>query len=147
MTFGEVFDGLQKFGPLVGPTGLVILIIVAMGAIVFMGYQFLAFGHRAFEFALPYIGQILQILRGENQRQHLALDVERYLHLLFFAILFFCFTAIILHALVPWGGHHMEYIGIAFIGSVVVCVALAGVSLTVAVRSPHRPRRSPRRPR
>ncbi len=118
-----------------GVMGTLVLIALVLGAVLFLVYMILRFGESGIEMLLPLVRGLFQTLSSEITKAHPAIRVELTLHVLFGTILVLSLFANLLHALVPWvrGSPEHLFLG-AFITSTIVCIVLAGVSVTIAVR-------------
>jgi len=128
-------SGLRAVASILGIPGTIILVTLVLGAFLFLVYMILRFGEHGVEILIPFVREIFRTLRSEATKSHPAIKIELLLHCLFGMIAVVCLLASVLHALSPFVREDMERLILySFITSFVVCIALGGVSITLAVR-------------
>ena len=131
------FDDLVRVAQALGPWVVVALAALVLAAFLLLVYMFLRFGKHGGEMLMPYVRELLGALLREPRKTHPAIRLELRLTYLFAGVLFFCFVAIAIHALVPWIPEHVEHIFAATgVSAFFVCVFLSAVSVFASLRLP-----------
>jgi hypothetical protein len=135
LSWNDIITHLHEIDGLSTGTLLFIAVIflTAVGAALIVLRLILQFSHEGVFMFLPFISESLKALATEKTKDHMAIKVERRLHYLFVLVLLFSSAAILLHSLVPLVGKDSEKVLAAIcLTSLVVCVALGGVSVRLA---------------